>query len=88
MTTTRRPLIVLITAHHYKMEEPTPERSLPSPSPQPSRELLEGSWGLDLTPERDIKPRKRLREPTKTKASRELKNHEGDVFITNERETN
>ena len=64
------------------MEEPVPEKNLPLPSPQPSRELLEGSWGLDLTPERDIKPRKRLREPNRpnTKTSRESKDQEGTVY--------
>ncbi len=56
-----------------QMAEPLPERSYPLPSPQPSRELLEASWGLDLTPERDVKPRERLR---KSKAPKRLKAHD------------
>ena len=62
----------LIGAYH-QMAEPLPERSYPLPSPQPSRELLEASWGLDLTPERDVKPRERLR---KSKAPKRLEAHD------------
>ena len=58
------------------MAEPLPERSYPLPSPQPSREMLEASWGLDLTPERDVKPRERLRK-LKAPSSRRLKAHDG-----------
>lgn len=54
------------------MEEP--EHRMPLPSPQPSRELLEGSWGLDLTPERQLKPRERIRKSKKT--------NQGDRSIT------
>ncbi len=44
------------------MAETMPEKNFPMPSPQPSKELLQTSWGLDLTPEREIKPRERLRK--------------------------
>jgi len=44
------------------MEEP---RSMPVPSPHPSREAIGSSWGLDLTPERAVAPRKSLRQACK-----------------------
>ena len=57
----------------------TPESRMPSPSPQPSRELLEGSWGLELTPERQGKPRERIRKSKKTAQGDTTKSSNGGV---------